>query len=471
VTITTSQEESWLLRWPGRSMWIAVTVAGSAVAVYLISRGSWMILLVLLAAVPGFLVIQRYPLAVMAIWFAVVPFLSRAEDGSGLLQVYWLVHRLLPLATLAVLLLARVTGTGYRRLGRLGWPEVLMLTYLVASGLSILYNSDNVIESFRFLYDRVAVPMILYVLVRLIRPGPAAMKSLSYILLFIILTQATIGIASWVAPGLIPERLLGRAGTRTTGTLINPNVFGIVVLAAGALFLHISRYVDDWRTKVGVPVFVFSVVAAVVTFSRAVWLAAVAVVVGIAIVYPRLLGRLLLVAALVTGLFVASGNQWVGDYLGERLHSQESALSRLPVVYASVRMIQEKPLTGWGYGDFDKYDYQFQSRVGEWFVPSKNHSSHNVFLTIGAEQGLIGLGAYLFPAIYWLARTPRAWARLGSEDMFGKRLLLILWVVIAGHVIVSNFSNIRMTFGLAVWWLSLALIGNIITGKKSSSAT
>jgi len=342
---------------------------------------------------------------------------------------------------------------------------------VVVSVLSILYTSGNTSEGFRHLYDRVAVPMILYLLIRLTRPGPAAMKKLCYVLLFILISQAAVGLLSWVAPGFLSERYLGRAGQRTTGTLGHPNVFGIVALAAGALFLHISQY-EDRLKKLGVPVFLFAVGMAVLTFSRASWLAALVVVIGVAIAYPRLIAKISLITVAVVVMFVLlGGGQTLGRQLEQRLYSaqsEESALSRLPVVLASLRMIEAKPLTGWGYDNFDRYDYQFQSRVGELFVPDKDHASHNFFLTIGAEQGFIGLVAYLGAAIYWLLRTPAALGRMKQTGLFGRRLLIILWAVIAGQVVVSNFANVKSAVGLAVWWMSLALIGNLITEASAT---
>lgn len=454
-------------------MWIVVAVLVSGVSAVLIARGRWVIVLAMVVALPAVIVIQRFPMTVLAVWLVVTPFLlGGVEDGGQLKLLYWVVNRALPLAALVAIVISYVTRTGYRRLGSLGWPEVFMLAYVAVSVLSILFASAEMSEGFRHLYDRAVIPMILYLLVRLTRPGPAAMKKLAYILLFIILSQATVGLLAWVAPGVLPERFLGRVGQRTLGTLDHANVFGIVALAAGALFLHISRYESRLR-KLGVPVFVFSVAMAILTLSRASWLAALLVVIGVAIVYPRVVANVALAGVSIVFLFaLLGGGRVIGQQLEQRFYSaqsEESALSRLPVVLASIRMIEAKPLTGWGYDNFDLYDYQFQSRVGELFVPDKDHASHNLHLTIGAEQGLIGLFTFLGAAIYWLFRTPAALARLEQGGMFGRRLLVILWVIIAGHVVVSQFFNMKSAVGFAVWWLSLALIGNIITGASPTT--
>ena len=39
-----------------------------------------------------------------------------------------------------------------------------------------------------------------------------------------------------------------------------------------------------------------------------------------------------------------------------------------------------------------------------------------------------------------------------------RRFLILLWLVIAAHIVVNNFSNMRSTFGLGMWWITLGLI-------------
>jgi O-antigen ligase len=149
--------------------------------------------------------------------------------------------------------------------------------------------------------------------------------------------------------------------------------------------------------------------------------------------------------------------------------SEESALSRLPVVYASVRMFEEKPLFGWGYENFDKFDYRFQRRVGDLITPDKDHASHNVYLTILAEQGLAGLALFLAPMMWVLFATARAWPRMRAEGFYSRKLVFSLWLVIVFHVVVNNFSNMRIEYGQGMWWIALALIATL-AGDESMTA-
>ena len=96
----------------------------------------------------------------------------------------------------------------------------------------------------------------------------------------------------------------------------------------------------------------------------------------------------------------------------ESEESEESALSRLPVVYASLRMFVEEPSFGFGYENFDRFDREFQRPVGNLVAPEKDHASHNLYLTIFVEQGVVGFALFCGPAVWWLVRTRSRWRYL-----------------------------------------------------------
>lgn len=439
---------------------VAAVGIGFLVAL-LVVRGRWFEALALLGVFPALLLVQRHPLVTVAGWFAVYPFLVGAEDGGSAKLAVWAVHRLAPLATLIIVWGASTSRASHRTLPRLGPAEALMFGYVVVSLLSIAYQSDAVIDTVRQFYDRTIVPVILYLLVRVLKPTPADLRKFGPALVVLLVSQALIGAMQWFAPDALPGWWLGRAGTRTTGSFGHPNVYGVAVVFAGLMLLHLGRSEQSGRLRaIAFPAFVTGVLLAFLTFSRASWLAATVVVLGLLFVYRREAKKMIavgLVATAIFGLSAALGP--TAEYFQERLYSEESALSRLPVVVASVRMFQERPLTGFGYGNFNTYDREYQSSIEGLFVPDKDHSSHNLYLTIAAEQGLLGLVTYLGPALYWLALTPSARRRLPHRS---GRLLIVLWLSLASHVIVNNFSNMKVSFGLGLWWVTLGMIGALV---------
>jgi len=444
---------------------VCAVVGGTAVA-YLVAYGLWLVVLALVVAVPGFVLLHRYPLVVLTVWLLVLPLVD-ITSSAALRSVFWLVHRTLPVVALAVVVVSAMLRINDRRLARLGLPEVLMGGYLVATLLSIAYTSDFVSVTVILLYDRVFIPMVLYLLVRLLEPDERDLKLLIPAIAFVLFTQTLIAVLSWTAPGVLPSEWLGKLGERTTGSLRTADVFGVTVLFCGLFLLHAGLMSNRTTARaVSVPLFGLALIMVFFTFSRTSWLAGLVAMIGLLFVYPRFVGRFvwvvvpLVVVMLVSGMFAWQVRFAQDRFLSEQ--SEESALSRLPVAYAAARMFGAKPLTGWGYENFDKYDFRFQSRVGDLVYPEKDHASHNLYLTILAEQGLIGFVLFLGPMFYWLARTRSGMRRMPATGFISRKLVLILWLVIAGNIVINNFVRVQVSFGLGMWWVTLGLIASLL---------
>ncbi|HEX6230472.1 MAG TPA: O-antigen ligase family protein [Actinomycetota bacterium] len=457
------------LRPPWRSLagaagWGSAAILGGAAVAYLVAGGLWYLALGLVLLVPALVLVLRHPLATIAVWLFVTPFVS-VTDVPSVRQVFWLVHRGLPLVTLLVIVLGAISGAADRRLPRLGWPEVLMGGYVVAGFLSIAYTSPTRVATAYLLYERVVVPMCLYLIVRLLQPNEEDLRRVAPVVLFVLVSQSVVGIVSWVAPGALPSMWLVHVGERTDGTFGDPDVFGTTVLLSGLILLHVGlSSARRPRDRVW-PVLVFSwaMLMAFLTFSRGNWLAGLLVAGGALYVYRRHARFVIGFVAVVLALLLASGMlskqiQFAQKRLASE-QSEESALVRLPVALAAVRMFEARPLVGWGYGNFDLYSRPFQTRIGDLISPEKPHASHNLFLTLLAEQGIVGLALFVAPMLVWLPRS-RSSARnmLTSE----RRLVASLWLAIAAYAIVNNFSVMKTPFGLGLWWLALGLIASVV---------
>jgi len=452
---------------PLEAIWILFALLASAAVAYLVASGFWYVALALLLIVPSFVVLHRYPLAVFTVWLALTPLVVETSNGH-LRKVFWLVHRGLPVVTLVVVLVGAVIGTRSRTLPKLGWPEVFMAGYIVATLLSIFYTSEEPAAAVILLFDRVVVPMCLYLVVRLLEPDERDLRWLVPAVVFLLLTQSLIGLLSWTVPGVLPSDWLGKFGERTIGSLRTPDVFGTTVLFCG-LFLF-NDALNARKHAVGrvwvVLVLVLTMFMVFMTFSRGNWLAGSLALLGTLFIYRDFAKALVVVLAPVVVLALATGTlaEQV-RYAQERFlseQSEESALSRLPVVFAAVRMFEARPLLGWGYESFDRFDREFQRQVGDLIYPEKDHASHNLYLTTLAEQGIIGLFLFLGPVFYWLVRSASGRHRLPATGLISRKLLGILWMVILAHVVVNNFSRMQVPFGLGMFWLTLGLIASLV---------
>jgi O-antigen ligase len=127
-------------------------------------------------------------------------------------------------------------------------------------------------------------------------------------------------------------------------------------------------------------------------------------------------------------------------------------------------MIKEKPLMGWGFRNYDRFDRRFQTRVGNIAVLNDG-TSHNTYLTIMAEQGLLGFVFYVTPLFWWIFLSAKVWPRLPKHEFWSRSLLVSVWVVILHMFIVTSFMDmIRFhEFGTSIWWMTLGFIGNVVS--------
>ena len=356
-------------RGAGAAAQATVAIIGGAVVAYLIASGRWYLAVACLLAVPAYVFIDRYPFAVVTTWLVLAPLVAVTESTSTR-KLFWIVHRGLPVATLALLVFGALVGLRSRRLPRLGPAELMMAGYVLFSYLSIAYTSATPKASAYHLYDAVVIPMCLYLLVRLVAPDEAALRTFVPAVVFLLVTQAVIGLTAWVAPGALPGEWLGKLGQRTTGSLRSPDVYGSVLLFCGLFLLAGALSARGYARRLWpVLLFLLAMFMVFLTYSRASWLAGVFALVGLVFLARGLMLQfailLIPVALLLNASGVLHGQIEFAQSRLESEQSDESALSRLPVAYASVRMFEAKPAFGFGYENFNRYDYQYQRRVGE----------------------------------------------------------------------------------------------------------
>lgn len=441
---------------------------GSVTTGWLVASGLWYVAAALLLAVPAFVVLHRRPLLAVGGWMAIAPLVTVTESGA-VRRVFWLVHRGLPLGVLTMVVIGSLIGLRERSKVRLGWPEILAFGYLGATVVSLLYTGVDIPLSATHIYDRIFVPLVLYLLVRLLEPDEEALRKIVPVVIFVLIAEAFFGVLSWIVPGALPSAWLTHAGSRTTGTLRDPTLYGVTMLGGGLFLLHVALS-GEWTAVQRRMMFAATAtgfVMAVFTYTRSVWLATMVAVVGLVGIYPRFVRTLVAATAIALALALPSGIIQTQIELAQTRfrseQSEESALSRLPVMLASVRMFEAKPVTGFGYENFDRFDQRFQSRVGDFYIPEKDHASHNVFLTILAEQGAIGITLFIGPFVYWIVRSFRARSSLPTEGLLGIRLLWILWLILLAQGIVYNFFRLQIAFGFGLLWITLGLIASLVT--------
>ena len=120
-------------------------------------------------------------------------------------------------------------------------------------------------------------------------------------------------------------------------------------------------------------------------------------------------------------------------------------------------MIKERPLLGWGYGNYKRFRDVYYQRYPE--VDTTAHA-HNNLLQMWVDGGVIGLGAFLF--LFWsiLKLGWLAYQRLPAEDEPLRSLTLGGFLSIIGFLVGGltqyNFGDAEVV--LVMW----AIVGVLI---------
>lgn len=445
--------------------------AGLLIAL-LTSGGNGLLAAMILVAIPAAVLGVRHPLAVFWLWLAVAPFLAETDGGLAR-RAFWVVHRGLPLLAVIAIIGERVLTPNRTRRLRFGLAEWSMLAFVVATFVSVLYTSANPTRATIVMYDRLVIPIFLFYLVRTSGLLNGRLDRLVPAATWLVITQSVIGVLSWALPSILPGAWLGRAGERTVGSLQLPGTYSTALIFGAIILVHhaLSGTVTRRRAVLDLSVATFGFFMVFMTFSRASWLAGLIAGVGLLWLYPKQMTRVFGLAIPVLALVLGAGLLTEqSDYASARLGTTQTVSGRLPVMYAAVQMWKERPVFGFGYGNFELYDRKYQRSVNG-FVPEEDRASHNVYLTIMAEQGTVGIVLFLIPAFVILGATRRAWPLMARDGFTGQRLVGILWFVLAGHVIVNNFANMKSTFGLGMWWVTLGLISMLVAHAHQNPQT
>lgn len=450
------------------AMVIFFVVIMSGTIAFLIAHGYWRIALILIIFLPIVVILHKYPTTSLVIWLLVAPFLVNAQTAANR-QMFWIVHRALPPLTIGLVILGGVLQLRKDKKPKFNLIEISLLGYIGVSLLSIFLLNRDPLATFYQFYDRVIIPMFLYLIVRLFFDFERDSKWLIPVSFFVVLTQLVVGLLALFAPAILPQQWIDSAG-RIVGTLETESVYSTTLIFFGTLLLHEGIRKSKLSIRLlYLSVFFLAGFGTFISFSRASWLGAAIVILGLIFLYPK---RMLLMLLIVFPLVAFLGVGFLSEqfrFANERLNSRETALDRLPIYYAAVRMFESKPMTGWGYGNFDIFDRDFQGRVADVVNPEKDHASHNLYLTLLAEQGIIGVSLYLIPVFLWLFHASKFARRTPNNSIVGRGLIFILCLTLFNHIIVNMFSNMRVPFGLGIWWIALALIANIVSESTSKT--
>jgi O-antigen ligase len=245
--------------------------------------------------------------------------------------------------------------------------------------------------------------------------------------------------------------------TRSTGPLGDPVYLGTFLGAGFVIALAVLTSGTGRLRKLAIVALLSTGPALLLTLTRGPIIAAIGI--GLLILLLRARSRWPAVAgAAILGLIIAAlwGNIASTTLYKDRFSNKTNIQGRLLIDRWSFELAGRKPVLGWGYGSFDRVKNSANLSSGTLPLAfGLQYTSHNTFLTILVEMGVLGLIILFLP-----------WA---SAAISGLRVAIrspgSLWIVTALiatiGVWVINAGTADMRFFPFAWvlpWVSVGLL-------------
>jgi O-antigen ligase len=394
-------------------------------------------------------------------WLFVAPILQESASNSHVGHALGLA---LYAAPPLVLLVKHLAAQGERP--RAEWFDffpALYLVYLVASLAatgSAEFRTTGTVSTLRALYQDVAIGVIIYYVVAFWRGRGPSLFAIARVLLAVAALQAAMALIE--APthwNLWHDTSWQRAGDfRSIGTLGNPAVTGAVIGIGIVVGLAVLCWGGPFQLRrMAIAMLILGVPALYATKTRGPILATLVAALLIVLFSARSrlvgVGAIALVALL---LVVFWPRVQTSSVYQARITQKQNIQARLVLQDVSIKLIEKKPLLGWGYDSFDRVKYGVS-------VPSPQlplsqalqSTSHDTYLTILVEYGAVGFAIFVLPWIAIFLRGLGKMRRPAPDRWFLAAMLgsILLLAVNAATLDYRFFSFVPM-----LGWLSLALV-------------
>lgn len=279
----------------------------------------------------------------------------------------------------------------------------LTLAYVVASALI----SGTLLDRTRlfFIFDQYGVvPFAIFLLGGQIFPGPEQRRILLKVLL---VTSAYLagtglleglGLGRFTFPSYIHDPAVGIHFGRARG----PFVFAVAMGAGvtiGALLAFLPLFPERRAALRGVraALFAASAVVVVLTLTRGAWVAAAVAVLVALLIIPRYRLAVPAVAAVTAGgvVLLLAASPSIRESVSSRADNQDPVWERENTNAASLRMIQDRPAFGVGWGRYGQFGNTYLRQPDDIPLRGANVPVHNVPLLVATELGLFGLAVWL----------------------------------------------------------------------------
>ena len=433
---------------------------------FLSSQGNWLYAFALALMIPIAILFGSRPFIGVILWLLMMPLASALPNPN---IMYWLIHRLLIPFTLMMSIISHMVNSSNQTHYRFKFPDISLLMFAAYIPLSLFLTGSLSGDLGRIYLDRMLIPILMYFVLRVSVIDTRNKKLLEWTVFFVAAIQNAIGIASWIVPSLLPYMWRHNIGYRTAGSLGDPAVFTSLLMFCTVLLISaaINRK-NDFTRMAYLLISGLSFINVFLSLERGSWLAGVMVLIGLVIFHGKKFLKLVMIGSFFVILFGFSLLSNQISMAANRISEQHPIDDRIVVTDAMIRMIGNKPIFGWGYDSLNSNLANYYRQVGAANIIFGFTTSHNTFLTIFTELGLVGILLYLSP-ILWLFIKSLKWLRGNSIQSPKKAFLIAVWLSSLQYFVVSNFMDMRFyPIGLTLSWMIMGLIANQLDEIDSS---
>jgi O-antigen ligase len=420
-----------------------------------VAAGAAAVALVIVGALA--LLVARRPTVLPVLVVAALPFRVPIAVGGTTANLLVPLYGVVAAGVLAYAL-PRVTGRTeeavWRRPRMLEWALAAFLTlYAVQASWSV--DSDRALENVVFFY----VPFALaFALVSRVAWTPKLTRACLAVLVALALVFAGIGFVEYATrhlllnPKVIASNQL-QDYFRVNSLFFDPNIYGrflaVVMILVVAWLLWTRRARDIVGGAVLLAVLWAGLVLTLSQSSFAALLAGLVVLGGMRWGVRR--AAALTAAVLVAGAaFVLLAPSALRIDLGSSKSADAATSGRYDLIAGGVRLFAERPIAGWGSGSFPR-EYRRAERVSAQRATS---ASHTIPITVAAEQGVVGLAAYLALLAFALGRLFRR-----ARGSTARVAVAAAFVALLAHTMMyASFLEDPMTWTLLAIGTALAVV-------------
>lgn len=382
--------------------------------------------------------------------------------------------------TLALVLLVRCLGRKETP-GKLILPEYLWLAFPVYMLLSIPFFPHEAPQrtALQFM-QRIGDPLVVYFIAK------AAMSERKHVLA-VVAGLLTVGIYSSAMAmydhftgrmslaaisGVEASLYYADAGGRAAGPFLSPMALGIMLGVAIPLAINYS----EWTKRTGAKLFYYLCILVMAvgwffTYTRGAYLVLISAMLLMPLLAARCRKRysvvfVALAIIAVIGVPVVMTQKGVAY----RLTQDNTAKQRVVLAQTLVNLIRAHPWFGVGLGNYrsqmpnyiagDPMTMKYVWTGGSRSSLPQLVSSHNTYLTIMSDHGLVGFALYIGSFLGFGLYIMRIRKRLPPDDFLGRDLASLVVSIMVGYVLSLNTTSMegRDYVNFVIWILVAAVV-------------